>query len=306
VYVLSAARQIQALLSPGNSAPGAELKIPGFAPAYVSTVMQTHEWAKEHNVPLVFWLVDEPRENPNPWNRNLADTIEHCKLAGQVAGATRMVTPMGDQNSGKDYTVLCDHLEIVNTHAGKSSQKLMERAMNSGGKLELWIYNVGADRLSNGFYLWRVGATGKHEWHFNQWTAPATARRWSSAEPNVPFGAHSFNPYTVPAPRRFKGALLPMEGLFTMATGAADYRYVYTLEQAIAACKANGSNKDKVAEAEAFLTALKGRIPVLPPVKNLVDLAGVGEGLDVVLSLEDTRAKIAELIVTLQGSPDGR
>ena len=297
--MLAAARQIQTMISPGSGAPGDELKLKGFGPAYVSAVMQMQEWSRENSVPLVFWLVDEPRENPNPWNRTLEDTLVHCDLAGQVKGAIRMVTPMGDTQSGKDYTVMCDHLEIVDTHAGKSSEKLMARAMNSGGKLELWIYNVGADRLSNGFYLWRVGATGKHEWHFNQQTTVATGRKWPTSEPNVPFGAHAFNPYTVPAPLGFKGALLPMEGLMTMSIGANDYRYIFTLEQAIAACKAGKVNLDKAAEAEQFLVSLKSRIPVLPEVKNLADLAGVGEGLDVNLNMEDTRAKIAEFITAL-------
>ena len=85
----------------------------------------------------------------------------------------------------------------------------------------------------------------------------------------------------------------------TMSIGANDYRYIFTLEQAIAACKAGKVNLDKAAEAEQFLVSLKSRIPVLPEVKNLADLAGVGEGLDVNLNMEDTRAKIAEFITAL-------
>ena len=56
-------------------------------------------------------VTDEPREHPNPWNRNLADSITYADLMHE-AGVTSFITPMSDTESGKDYTVLADHVDI--------------------------------------------------------------------------------------------------------------------------------------------------------------------------------------------------
>ena len=91
----------------------------------------------------------------------------------------------------------------------------------------------------------------------------------------------------------------------TMSAGAYDYRYLYTIDQAVAdAKKAGGAKAADAAEAEKFVAALKNVIPVLPEVKKLgseKDLALVGEGIDVGnLNLEASKRKVAEWIVKLQ------
>jgi len=303
-YVLGIARSLPALLgAPSATAPGAELSIPGFGPAYVSGIMQTVEWAERTRTPLVLWVVDEPRENPNPWNRNLADTIRHLDLCGQVKGAVRMVTPMGDDNRGKDYTSMLDHLEIVATHATARSGKMIARAMKDP-KIRLWVYNTGHDRLSNGLYLWRVGSGGKFEWHFNQWIEGA--QQYPGREMHCPFLTYGGGPYTAAAPLEHKGALLLKEGMMTMSAGAADYRYVHTLQREVRQGKLSGESAAAVAEAEKLLAALRKAIPVLPKVKQLgadADLALVGAGIedDGSLNLEQTKRRMAELIAKLQG-----
>jgi hypothetical protein len=278
---------------------GEELKLKGFAPAFVSGTMQLVEWAQRTKTPLVQWVVDEPRETPNPWNRNLADTIAYLDLAGQAPGVVRMITPMGDTNGRKDYLPMLDHMEIVATHATVSSQRMIERAMKTG-KPVLWIYNVGCDRLSNGLYLWRVGAQGKHEWHFNQGVADGDT--YPGRETHNPFVNFEFTQVTAPAPLSMPGALLPMEGLVTMSGGVSDYRYLCTLEQALAAAKADTAKAAAVKKAEEYLASLRTQVPVLPKVRGLTDLAAVGTGIegDGKLNLEEVKRKLAELIVELQ------
>ena len=302
-YTLGLGRSIGGKLSRGKpTGIGGELRLPGFSPAYVSAVRQLVEWGEDTRTPMALWVVDEPREKPNPWNRNLDDTITYLKLTGKVEGAIRMVTPMGDQNHGKDYTPMLDHLEIVATHSTSRSRRMIERGM-SDPELELWIYNTGKDRYSNGFYTWRVGATGKHEWHFNQWIHARTKGRYLGLDIHNPFLNYEHTSATVPAPLTYKGALLPKEGLLTMSMGVNDYRYLHTLEQAIAECKRKGVKATEVAEAQRFLDALRNVIPVLPEVKNLgaeADLALVGEGIEAGKAALDTwREKVADLIVEI-------
>ena len=304
VYTLSLGRAIGPKLAGGRPVgTGDELRLEGFATAYTSAVMQLTEWAQRAGVPIVHWVVDEPREQPNPWNRNFADTVSYLRLAGQVPGAVRMVTPMGDTNRGRDYLPMLDHMEIVATHATKSSARMIRRAM-AGPKPALWIYNVGQDRYSNGFYVWRVGAGGKHEWHFNQWVSEAPAAGYPGREMHNPFLAYEFGKATVPAPPEFPGAMLPTARLLTMSAGAADFRYLHTLERAVAARRSDAARAADVAEARKLLAALKKVIPVLPEVKGLAspeDLALVGKGIAGGRpDLETWKRKVAELIARLQ------
>ena len=304
VYTLGMGRGIGNRLRPGY-APGQELAAPGFGPAYVAAVRQLVDWANTTKTPLIHWVVDEPRETPNPWNRNLADTIAYCKLARQAPGATLLVTPMGDANTGVDYLPLLDHLDIVSTHPTHHSARMIERAMRDP-KLGLHIYNAGKDRFSTGFYVWRVGATGKWEWHFNQWVHEARKDGYAGRDVHNPFLPYEHTAAAVPAPLSHKGGVLPKEEMFTTAQGIDDYRYVLTLEREIARAKAGGQRATAVAEAEAYLAALRNGIPVTPDVANLAgaaDLALVGEGIkgDAADGVEAYRRKVADLIVKVQG-----
>ena len=304
-YALSIGRSLGGLLAPHRTLEiGEELRLKDFGAAFTSGIMQTVEWAQRTDTPLVLWVVDEPRETPNPWNRNLDDTIGYLRLVGQVEEAVRMVTPMGDTNRGKDYMPMLDHLEIVATHATASSRKMIARGM-SDPKVRLWIYNTGRDRLSNGLYLWRVGATGKHEWHFCQTIYDGD--RYPGREFHNPFVHYEFTQVTVPAPLSLPGGLLPMEGLLTMSTGASDFRYVHTLQRAVDEAKRRGAASPAVARAEKLLASLRKLIPVLPKVKKLAgegDLAQVGGGIesDGTLNLEEIKRRMAERIVELQSA----
>lgn len=264
------------------------------------------EWGKKNNVPLVEWMVDEPRENPNPWNRNLTDTIAYCDLAGKVEGAVRMVTPMGDSGAGKDYTVLLDHVEIIDTHANKTSEKLMTRAMKDA-KPELWVYNTGADRYSNGFYIWRIGSGGKHEWHFSEWILGSSTPKYLGRDVHNPFILYEYDPYSVSAPPSYPGALLVQEGFITMHDGAMDYRYLHALDQAIAKAEKANEKPDVVAQAKAYQEMLRKSISPIPTVENMAseaDLAGLGSGIveGFKKPIDEWRAQAAELIQKLEGA----
>lgn len=303
-YTLGIGRSIGSKLLGHDVKPGEEFTAPAFEKLYLDAMAEFAAYARSNQLPLVCWLVDEPRENPNPWNRNLADTMRYCDLAGKVPGIVRMIDPMGDSNSGVDYLPLLDHVDIIDTHAGKSSEKFITTAVKNG-KPELWIYNTGKDRYSNGFYVWRAGATGKHEWHFNQWNYENPGK-YPGKDVHNPLMVYEIGDATAPAPLNYRGGLLPKESLFTMAGGINDYRYIWTLQQAIAQVRKDAQPNaadPRIAaadQAQKFLDDLKVKIPLIPEVKNLTDLAAVGEGLSGAAELEAWKKQVAQFIVKLQ------
>ncbi len=145
--------------------PGSELHHLAFAPYYLDACRQYRQFLDKVGVPVALEVVDEPREVPNPWNRNLLDTIRYSNLLRQVQGLTLYVSPMRDENDGKDYTALVDHFDILSLHAWDKSAGIMHRTLNTPGK-RLWLYNSGKDRFSWGFYVWRARAAGRWEWNF--------------------------------------------------------------------------------------------------------------------------------------------
>ena len=134
--------------------PGLELRQPVFRDYFVNAMRQERDFIRRIGMPVALEVSDEPRENPNPWNRNLADSIAYGDLMRE-AGVVSFITPMGDTESGKDYTVLADHVDIISTHAWKGSAGLIARTRAKGKTL--WLYNTGMDRFSWGFYNWRRG-----------------------------------------------------------------------------------------------------------------------------------------------------
>ncbi|VTS05606.1 hypothetical protein [Tuwongella immobilis] len=256
--------------------PGIELLLPGFESAYADGLRQYRGWMQSLGMPVAVEIVDEPREVPNPWNRNLADTLTYARYVRQ-AGLTGFVTPMADSNGGKDYTPLVDAVEIVSVHAWEPSRRLIEstRARSKS----LWIYNTGRDRLTWGVYPWRVGATGRWEWHW-QWTEDTGYGGYPGREWFNPFtGSHGV---TSMAPLDSPDGVILTSSLFAIREGIDDWRCLVTLEQQIRQAKSAGSKQDAVAAAEAFLAAIRQEVPLIPPTKGLSDAADgalIGSGV---------------------------
>jgi hypothetical protein len=279
--------------------PGIELKQPEFRGYYLNALKQYRDFLEKTGLPVAVEIVDEPRETPNPWNRNLADTLTYAGMLRE-AGLRTFVTPMGDTNGCKDYTVLADHADIISVHAWKASEGLMKRTRQSNRTL--WFYNTGMDRFSWGFYNWRAGSAGRWEWHFcfaeDQAMGGYPGRDWYN-----PFTAsHGAAPY---APASYPGGMLYQSRFLDVAEGINDYSYLFTLEQALAANEKAGTNAAAVKEARAFLAALRRVIPDIPGTKGLAtaeDGALVGLGIDDEARhlTPQWRARIAEFLKVLR------
>lgn len=281
--------------------PGCEFSHPQFKDHYLDYARKYAALLKQQGLPIAVEIVDEPREVPNPWNRNLEHTNLYGDWLHEGGVAPTFVTPMGDSQSGKDYTSLVDHADIISTHAGKGSAKLMR--LTPEKKKTLWLYNIGMDRLAWGFYNWRAGSVGRWEWHFC-WTEGGLDNGYPNEEWYNPFtGRSAFAP---PAPyTSCPGGMLFQSVFLTCAEGITDTAYLVTLEKALADAAPDQKKADTVAKARAFLEEIKQKIPFLPDVEGLAgEDAGalVGRGLRAAAAAqcEVWRRKIAEFIVALR------
>ena len=258
--------------------PGLELRQPGFAEYFVNAMRQERDFIRRVGMPVALEVSDEPREAPNPWNRNLADSIAYGDLMRE-AGVVSFITPMGDTESGKDYTALVDHVDIISTHAWKGSAGLIARTRDKGKTL--WLYNTGMDRFSWGFYNWRARSEGRWEWHFC-WPDDSARGGYPGREWYNPFtGVHGFAPYAPPADH--PGGMLFQSKYLDVMEGVNDYAYLVTLDEAVRAAGGDPKRADAATEAKAFLAALDRAIPELPGAKGLLnegDGALVGMGVD--------------------------
>lgn len=286
--------------APVDANPGIEFTSPNYEALWKKAMAKYKAFLDKQAVPYACESVDEPRETPNPWNRNLEHTNRYGDWLKEV-GIYSFVTPMGDKQSGLDYTSLVDHHDVVSVHAGRVSMKMVEQTLAKGKTL--WFYNTGMDRFSWGFFNWRTGSKGRWEWHFcdagNGGTGGYPGNEW-------------YNPFTE---RQGFATLAPLsatpEGIlwqtsyFQVCEGINDSAYLVTLEKAIAANKATGTNAATVKAAEDFLAALKKAIPMTPGVAGIADesagaLVGKGAEDDAMYMAGEWRAKIAEFLTVLK------
>ena len=257
---------------------------PEFNTVLKNTVAAIDKWFTARGMGVLFWPVDEPREQSrNPWNRNLADTIRHLKLYREVPGVRTTITPMGDANFGVDYTPMVKWMDVIQTHPWPASKKMMELARRSD-KPVLWLYNAGVDRLSYGFYVWKAKALGRWQWHY-QW------------------GDTSYNPFkgyhwavAWPGPE----GVVSSVGYEQVAMGIVDYKYIELLEGLIAKAKAAGAATDS---ATRVLAEVEAALPEWPA-KGMGDGTDVGEAYagGVNAKLDGWRGAVAQEIIKLQAA----
>lgn len=274
--------------------PGVEWTHPRFGIEFRAILQQYKKWIDAQGLPVAMEAIDEPREVPNPWNRRRDETIRYGEVLTE-AGFDPFVTFMGDVNNGVDYTPIVEAVNIVSVHPWKGCARLIDKAREE--KKELWIYNGGMDRYSWGFYNWRMGSTGRWEWHFSFYDGGDSIRHPNNLEWYSPFTSpQAFANY---APFwDYPGGMTFRSEFFTVADGIVDAKYIHTLERAIA------DNPGKAAlgqKARDFLASVKKTIPQYSDIRGMESpdaSALVGKGLDTpVAAMTDAwRARIAALL----------
>ena len=304
-FILGLGRQVGRLTGLGKAVdqnPGCELKEPKFKGYYIDAVRQLKEFINRSGVPMAVMVVDEPRVMVMPWNRTLEDTIVYTDYVKEVGGLVQYIDIAGDDSHGKDLTPLVDYLDIVSIHAYTSSKRMMEKAYKLGKTI--WFYNTGRDRLSWGFYNWRMGSKGRWEWHWYFGLHGKIEGYPNPVEPYSPF--FDLEGIVQPAPYfEYPGGMLMKSSLLDIQQGITDYAYLITLEKALDAAANKPALAKTVEEARAFLKAVKEAIPTLPAVKGLASAEAdrlVGEGLNTSATAlcEPWRQKIAGFLIALQ------
>ena len=238
--------------------PGLELQQPEFKGLWFDTLRKYKAFLDEHEIPYAMEIVDEPREAPLPWNRNLTDTLTYAGWMGEI-GLRRFVTLMADVSSGRDYTTLVDHTEIVSIHGHKGAPRIFSKAY-MGGK-SIWFYNIGMDRFKWGFYPWAYEAVGRFEWHW------CFVDGWLKSRGGYP-GREWFNPFTpmtgnapnAPITDSNPGGFLYTSALFTAADGITDYAYLVTLQKRVAEVASDEIRRGIVDAAQRLLRRIRSEI----------------------------------------------
>ena len=273
-------------ISPVESDPGCELKHPKFKACYIDAMRKYKAFMDSLDVPYMVWFVDEPREVPNPWNRNRADTITYAEYLKEAGFTNRYLTPMGDTQSGLDYTDLVDHTDIMCPHAAPSCARFIALTKQKGKPLQ--FYNSGMSRLVWGFYQWAQRSTGYTQWH---WCAP-----FGNSMGGYP-GSEWYNPFTAMAAMApnapsatYHGGFLYCSAYLTAAEGITDYAYVYSLQRALDRHEKAGTKAAVVLEGKALLAEIKAASPDFPNGQAAQAAAR---------QLDSWRARIADVLTKL-------
>jgi len=238
--------------------PGVELRQPEFKRLWRHALGQYKAFLEAYKIPYAMEIVDEPREVPNPWNRNLADTMIYGKWLGELK-LNRFVTLMSDYNDGVDYSRVVEQADIVSIHGHKGAPRVFGRARVLGRRT--WFYNIGMSRRDWGFYPWAYDATGRFEWHW------CFVDGWKVSRGGYP-GREWHNPFTpmeAPAPNapisaENPGGFVYTSALLNASEGIADFAYLVTLQRLIIASSGDDEKQDAAAAARELLQALRTEI----------------------------------------------
>jgi len=287
--------------------PGLELRHPRTAEykeLYKDMVRQAYAHFEALGIPLVFQAVDEPRAIPNPWNRNLKDTIAYLQLIREANPNIKVEEDIiGDGSHADDNTLLVKHLDVLSTQGGPHAARMLEAAQKAG--ITLWIYNTSHSRFSFGFYLEKMGAKGHWEWDdciTGQQVQGAPLYGYPyPLEWHTPFcGTQRMIAYRAPY-TQFPAGMVFAADMFELSEGITDYAYLATLKKLIEQAPADS---EPASQARKFLETLKTSLPpyaVEPKFATPDALAAVGAKPETPLPVlcELWRHKVVEYIRAL-------
>ena len=202
--------------------------------------------AKSSNWPKLIFTFDEPREEDE--SNNIRGYID-MKNAWEIMNAAGLITNpswthWGGEKRKDDKSKICDYTELCSipyyntTHAAYAPcQKIIDKVNSL--KKPLLLYNCGANRLAFGLLTWQNNALGNSQF----WWGAA-----SLGNPTTEFAASSCAVYSKDGP-------VDTTNWEQIREGVDDYRYIMTLEKAIAACTKPGA--PEIASAKALLSTMK-------------------------------------------------
>jgi hypothetical protein len=171
------------------------------------------------------------------------------------------IVTAADVNGYWEMKLLAPEVDIVAFNDGWDGPRRVNagrRLLNAGTVATIkragatpWLVNIGMDRFSNGFWLWKMvqlGVRGKIEWIY----------RGYNGMPYDSFDAEPLRTHAVyPGP---EGAAIPSLDYERMRIGLDDLAYLHTLEQWLERSRGIPDSAADVAAAEAFLARLNDMI----------------------------------------------
>ena len=200
---------------------------------------------------------------------NFGDEFTNRGLEEFGAGVARRlkripgIVTAADVNGYWEMKLLAPEVDILAFNDGWDGPRRVNagrRMLNAGTVATIqragaipWLVNIGMDRFSNGFWLWkmvRLGIRGKVEWIY----------RGYNGMPYDSFDADPLRNHAVyPGP---DGSAVPSLDYERMRMGLDDLAYLNTLEQLLAQSRDEPGSAQAVAAAEAFLTRLDSMVEV--------------------------------------------
>ncbi|HWL54458.1 MAG TPA: hypothetical protein VNQ90_18610 [Chthoniobacteraceae bacterium] len=258
--------------------------------AYRSLVKNFHQYARSRNWPEIIWQVSDELSNQG---RKAAE--RGARVAGSIADIPGVRTVAGMNGSVEE--VMIPHLNIAMPNYGfPITRELVERLRQSG--TEMWAYNCGDQRVALGLWTWRVGITGRYQYHYRV----SVADPWNDAG-----GRGLFSKYCISYP----GPDGPLPSVKSDAARAAitDHRYMVTLERLVEQSRNDPAKAAEVEAARAFIDDLRESLPIDPremmgrnldPRDSGGDLKSIFRSDD---ALQRIRWAIARHILKLQENP---
>ncbi|MEI7905083.1 MAG: hypothetical protein WCI43_06690 [Candidatus Firestonebacteria bacterium] len=202
--------------------------------------------AKAEKWPKLIFTFDEPREDEDASNIrgyiDMKNTFEIMNAAGLITNPSWSGWGGGkrkdDSSKIADYTELCGLPFYNTTHANfPPAQKIIDKV--NALKRPLLLYNCGANRFAFGLLTWQNNALGNSQF----W--------WGAAKYGNPTTEYAASACAVQS----KDGIVDTTNWEQIREGVDDYRYIMTLEKAIADCPKPASVE--VAAAKALLVSMK-------------------------------------------------
>ncbi|HJN16841.1 MAG TPA: hypothetical protein QGH10_15155 [Armatimonadota bacterium] len=239
--------------------PGEEFD-PGFRAEYEQAVRMFYERARSLDWPeIILYASDELSihgERGGAWG------LEHLSLLHGIRSTMPEAFRICASVNGVAEHALVSKLDIA---IANRDFPLCAEALDeiSQAGAETWLYNLGPQRFTWGYYPARCGAKGRLQWHYR--TAPT-----GTCDPHNWLTSSAWGVTPGPdGPLRNVDWELAREGI-------DDARLVATLRAAIAEAKKSGAARVKIADAEADLTWVMDSID--PDFAHYADKTGFWDG----------------------------
>jgi len=220
-------------------------KVEQFSPEWEKAYRSLIEWTKKHNAergwPEVLFYLSDELSNEGATGAETGRKL--VQLTKDIPGI-RTVSSM----NGPWERVMLPGLKIaMPNHAFPITDESVREIRKAG--CDLWMYNISNSRVTWGYYLWKMGSTGRFQW-FHRY---AITNPWNTFDGDSAYNVTWVTP----------GKPLPTLELIQIREGIDDLRYLKALEKVVSEAResAKPDALKAVAAAQKDLDELRSLQP---------------------------------------------